>query len=149
MNDNPFYRAGYQIGLKYGSISQYQKMILSNEFLNISVEELQKMINDVYAEFEERLPKEFLEEKELERQDLVQYFWGYTDGRSKHSRNKADKKYHEKVGLKSKSYKLHKDVIEAFANACEKQNVSLSATLEKLMMQFVEETKEQYCQEKK
>ena len=50
-----------------------------------------------------------------------------------------DKKYHEKIGLVSKSYKLHEEVVTAFSKACEERGVSLGPTLEKLMMQFISE----------
>lgn len=52
---------------------------------------------------------------------------------------KATRKYEAKVGLVSKSYKLKKEVVEAFANACEKRGVSQSGQLTAMMQAFIDE----------
>lgn len=52
---------------------------------------------------------------------------------------KATRKYEAKVGLVSKSYKLKKEVVEAFANACEKHGVSQSGQLTAMMQAFIDE----------
>lgn len=54
----------------------------------------------------------------------------------------ASKKYQEKVGYISKSYKLKKDVVEAFAKACEKNGVSQSAKIKELMLDYVKANSE-------
>lgn len=51
----------------------------------------------------------------------------------------ATKKYTEKVGLISKSYKLQKGLTEDFAAACQKAGVSAAAQLTKMMKEFIEE----------
>lgn len=51
----------------------------------------------------------------------------------------ATEKYQKKVGLVSKSYKLKKEVAEAFADACEKAGVSQAGKLTELMKGFIEE----------
>ena len=51
----------------------------------------------------------------------------------------ATEKYQKKVGLISKSYKLKKEVAEAFADACEKAGVSQAGKLTELMKGFIEE----------
>lgn len=54
----------------------------------------------------------------------------------------ASKKYQEKVGYISKSYKLKKDVVEAFAKACEKNGVSQSTKIKELMLDYVKANSE-------
>lgn len=51
----------------------------------------------------------------------------------------ATEKYQKKVGLVSKSYKLKKEVAEAFADACKKAGVSQAGKLTELMKGFIEE----------
>ncbi len=48
-------------------------------------------------------------------------------------------KWNAKVGLISKSYKLKKELVEEFANACEKSGVSQAGQLSKMMKQYIEE----------
>lgn len=50
----------------------------------------------------------------------------------------ASKKYQDKVGLIAKSYKLKREVVEEFANACERAGVSQSAQITKMMQEFIE-----------
>lgn len=57
----------------------------------------------------------------------------------KSNQAKATRKYEAKVGLVSKSYKLKKEVVEAFANACEKRGVSQSGQLTAMMQAFIDE----------
>lgn len=52
----------------------------------------------------------------------------------------ATKKYTEKVGLISKSYKLKRELTEEFAEACEKRKVSAAAAITEFMEKFIEET---------
>lgn len=52
----------------------------------------------------------------------------------------ATKKYEKKAGWVSKSYKLKKDIVEAYAEACDKAGVSAAGQLTKMMKQFIEET---------
>lgn len=49
--------------------------------------------------------------------------------------------WNEKHGLISVSYKLQKEIAEAFANACEKAGTSKKAQLEKMMLDFVDQMK--------
>lgn len=51
----------------------------------------------------------------------------------------ATKKYQEKIGYISKSYKLKKDIVEAFGEACEKKGVSQASQITKMMKAFIEE----------
>ena len=53
----------------------------------------------------------------------------------------ATRKYEEKAGWVSKSYKLKKEVVEAYAEACEKAGVSAAGQLTKMMKKFIEEVK--------
>ena len=55
----------------------------------------------------------------------------------------ATKKYEAKAGFVSKSYKLKKDIVEQFAEACEAAGVSQAAQLTKMMKAFIEEQKRQ------
>lgn len=50
-------------------------------------------------------------------------------------------KWNAKAGLISKSYKLKKDLVDQFAEACEKAGVSQASQLTKMMKEFVEEQK--------
>ena len=53
----------------------------------------------------------------------------------------AQAKYDSKAGLISKSYKLKKEIVEAFADACNASGVSQSGQLTKMMLEFIEQTK--------
>lgn len=140
MKDNVFYKDGYRIGVKFGKISKLEKIVLSDSFEEFDAEYIQKEIIQSCIDLEEKFPMKFLDEKcDVSRKDIDFYLLGYTEGKQKCSRNKADKKYHEKIGLKSKSYKLHEDVIDGFARACEKNGTSMASTLEKLMTGFIDE----------
>ncbi|MGN8818564.1 hypothetical protein ACTNEN_09620 [Oribacterium sp. HCP28S3_H8] len=50
-------------------------------------------------------------------------------------------RWNRKAGYVSKSYKLKKDIVEAFATACESAGVSQASQLTKMMQEFVETTK--------
>lgn len=47
-------------------------------------------------------------------------------------------KWNEKAGLISKSYKLKKELVEDFAEACEAAGVSQAGQLSKMMQEFIE-----------
>lgn len=51
----------------------------------------------------------------------------------------ATKKYEQKAGFVSKSYKLKRELTEQFAEACEKAGVSQAAQITKMMRTFIEE----------
>ena len=51
----------------------------------------------------------------------------------------ATKKYEQKAGFVSKSYKLKRELTEQFAEACEKARVSQAAQITKMMRTFIEE----------
>lgn len=53
----------------------------------------------------------------------------------------ATKKYEKKAGFMSKSYKLRKEIVEQFAEACEEAGVSQASQLSTMMKQFIEEVK--------
>lgn len=57
------------------------------------------------------------------------------------AQSRATRKYEEKAGYISKSYKLKKEVVESFAEACRLQGVSQEGQLTKMMLDFVEENK--------
>lgn len=50
----------------------------------------------------------------------------------------ATEKYAKKAGWVSKTYKLKKEIVDQFAEACEKANVSQAAQLMKMMQEFIE-----------
>lgn len=52
----------------------------------------------------------------------------------------ASAKWNEKAGWMSKSYKLKREVVEAFAEACEQAGVSQAGKLMEMMKEFIEET---------
>ena len=49
----------------------------------------------------------------------------------------ATAKYHAKVGLISKSYKLNRELVEAFAEACEEKERSQAAVLTAYMVYYI------------
>lgn len=54
----------------------------------------------------------------------------------------ATRKYEEKAGWMSKTYKLKRDVVEAYAEACKKTGVSAAGQLTKMMNEFIQEVNE-------
>ena len=54
----------------------------------------------------------------------------------------ATRKYEEKAGWMSKTYKLKRDVVEAYAEACKKAGVSAAGQLTKMMNEFNQEVNE-------
>jgi len=50
---------------------------------------------------------------------------------------RATARYHKKKGLISKSYKLHTEVVEMFAEACEEIDTTQAKELTKFMMRFI------------
>lgn len=51
----------------------------------------------------------------------------------------ATRKYEAKAGWMSKTYKLKRETVEAFADACEKAGVSQAGKLTELMKGFIDE----------
>ena len=51
--------------------------------------------------------------------------------------------WNEKAGYVSKSYKLKKTLVDAFADACDRAGVSQAGQLTKMMNAFIEETNKQ------
>ncbi len=52
----------------------------------------------------------------------------------------ASEKYHARIGLMSKSYKLKRDLVEAFNAACKENGVSQSLALTRLMTEYIDKT---------
>lgn len=55
---------------------------------------------------------------------------------------KASAKWNKKVGYVAKSYKLKKDTVEAFAEACKTAGVSQAGQLTKMMNDFIQKVEE-------
>lgn len=53
----------------------------------------------------------------------------------------ASEKYQKKAGYIAKSYKLKREVVEQFQQACERQGVSQAGKIMELMQKFIEEEK--------
>ena len=51
----------------------------------------------------------------------------------------ATQKYQEKVGLMAKTYKLNRKVVEEFAKACKRADISQSAQITKMMEEFIKQ----------
>lgn len=49
-------------------------------------------------------------------------------------------KWNEKAGLISKSYKLKRELVDEFAEACDKAGVSQAGQLSKMMREFIKTT---------
>lgn len=56
---------------------------------------------------------------------------------SANAQTKATAKYQQKVGLVSKSYKLRKEIVNAYAAACKKAGVSCAGQLTIMMQEFI------------
>lgn len=52
----------------------------------------------------------------------------------------ASEKYQKKAGYMTKSFKLKRNLVEQFSEACEKQGVSQAGQLSKLMKKFIDES---------
>lgn len=50
-----------------------------------------------------------------------------------------NQRYQDKAGGISKSYKLRREVVEAFAEACEKTGVSQAGQLSRMMKEYAEQ----------
>lgn len=55
----------------------------------------------------------------------------------------ATKKYEQKAGIVSKSYKLRRELVEQFAAACEKAGVSQAAQITAMMKEFIEQVEKE------
>lgn len=53
----------------------------------------------------------------------------------------ASEKYQKKAGWMTKGFKLKRDVVEEFEEACEKVGVSQASKITELMKQFIKEVK--------
>lgn len=53
----------------------------------------------------------------------------------------ASDKYQKKAGWMTKGFKLKRDVVEEFEEACEKAGVSQASKITELMKQFIKEVK--------
>ena len=56
---------------------------------------------------------------------------------SPNNQTKASKKYQDKVGYVSKSYKLKKDIVQEFADQCENNNKSQASVITELMKLYI------------
>ncbi len=56
---------------------------------------------------------------------------------------KATEKYQRKVGLISKSYKLKKEIVDAYAAACKKAGVSAAGQLTAMMTAFINDVEKE------
>ncbi|GFI44216.1 hypothetical protein IMSAGC018_01897 [Lachnospiraceae bacterium] len=54
-----------------------------------------------------------------------------------------NQRYQDKAGWISKSYKMKREVVEAFAEACELSGVSQAGQLSRMMKEYVEQVKRQ------
>lgn len=52
-------------------------------------------------------------------------------------------RYQKKAGWISKSYKLKKDLVEQFAEACERAGVSQAGQISDMMREFIEKQKKE------
>lgn len=57
------------------------------------------------------------------------------------SQTLASQKWNAKAGYVAKTYKLKKDVVDAFAETCDKLGVSKASQLTRMMTEFIEENK--------
>ena len=57
------------------------------------------------------------------------------------ARTRATERYHRKVGLVNKSFKLRKEDADAFKSACEAAGISQASQITKMIRTFVAEQK--------
>ncbi len=134
------YEEGKSFGLKNGAVKRLIDLLgKTDDYIPLSYttdEEVRKEIIAAYTDCDTSLPIMFLE-TQLSHKDILAFIGGYIAGKVNHVRNKANKKYQEKTGWVSKSYKLHKGIVDDFADACQKNGVSLSNKLEELMLDYI------------
>ena len=58
------------------------------------------------------------------------------------NQTEATKRYREKIGVISKSYRLKKELTEKFAQACQQNGVSQASQISKMMQAYIDETNE-------
>lgn len=135
------YDDGFSLGFTYGPSKRINNLIGKSDspalIESMSTQEIVIEIITSCSELGATVPGTLLED--LTTKEVQVFLFGYVHGKQKNIRNRADRKYHEKIGFVSKSYKLHEDVVVAFAEACKVSGVSLSSALERLMLEFVEE----------
>lgn len=61
--------------------------------------------------------------------------------REPNSQTTASQKWNAKAGYVAKTYKLKKDVADAFAETCDKLGVSKASQLTRMMNEFIEQNK--------
>ena len=54
------------------------------------------------------------------------------------SQSKATRKYEASHGWMSKTYKMKRDIVEQFAEACKKNDTSQAGQLMKMMQQYID-----------
>ena len=59
------------------------------------------------------------------------------------TQTKATDKYQKKAGIVAKTFKLKKEIVEAYKEACDKAGVSQAGQLTKMMNDFIEEVNRQ------
>lgn len=59
------------------------------------------------------------------------------------TQTKATDKYQKKVGIVAKTFKLKKEIVDAYKEACDKAGVSQAGQLTKMMNAFIEEINKQ------
>ena len=57
---------------------------------------------------------------------------------------RATARYHKKIGLISKSYKLDSEIVEMFAEACENIETTQAKELTKFMKRFIKKNHPDY-----
>jgi hypothetical protein len=57
---------------------------------------------------------------------------------------RATARYHKKIGLISKSYKLDREIVEMFAEACENAETTQAKELTKFMRRFIRKNHPDY-----
>lgn len=60
------------------------------------------------------------------------------------NRYERQERYHKKVGLVSKTYKLNGKVVEDFSKACKQRGVPLGSTLTELMLEYIKEVEQEF-----
>jgi hypothetical protein len=150
-----FYEEGQRLGRKHGEVKSLNSIMERIEFDSDEEdadEEHWKEIIIAYNELGEKVPIRSLNASQnCTREPIHSWLMGYANGAEKYNKHREQKNRQKQYGsgkIKSKTYEMHADVLEAFAEACRSAGMWQTETLEMLMMTFVKSVKAEKEREK-
>lgn len=134
--ENKNYEIGYKIGYENGKIREFEKTI---ENKTNSLIDKEKFIQEIFEYYVNYYKGELLLNVPFRYKDAMMISLGYTDGAINKYKHIATDKYHKKIGLTSKSYKLKVELVENFEKSCKKNKKSQASILSELMQKYIDE----------